>query len=359
MVEKIYRIGEPITFSGYIDSFDEAEIQEIVAVQFSLDDGKHWTSYPVKDNEDELGISWKFDFVPQREGQYFLHVRALGEKEASKLISSIPFIVHSKERPAEMLRTTNAECATDKKPDLSQSSSMRLRAVGSSTLEGAKLFRSGELWMASAHDADLIAELGIKTIYDIRSQKEVSKHPDPLFNGVATISLEPADKGRDKNAKQRLVAGVIGEYGKPEERMIKNYMRYANEYPLIGKALRSIADRAEPCLVHCVNGKDRTGVVCAVIMRIAGFEHDDIFDEYLAHNKLYSADIQSEEDELGVGMTQDERKILRSFIEARPSYLDAFFKEALSTFGSFDVYVENGLHLSRGQREALCKLMNG
>ena len=89
--------------------------------------------------------------------------------------------------------------------------------------------------------------------------------------------------------------------------------------------MRAVASEGAPALVHCVNGKDRTGVACAVLMRIAGFHPDDVMADYLASN-VVNADLTAAEAEaLGAGMTACEREILVSFLEARPEYLDAFF----------------------------------
>ncbi len=44
------------------------------------------------------------------------------------------------------------------------------------------------------------------------------------------------------------MAGVIGKYGAPEERMSANYRRYVSEYPLVGQALRSMAAEGKPAL---------------------------------------------------------------------------------------------------------------
>ena len=45
-------------------------------------------------------------------------------------------------------------------------------------------------------------------------------------------------------------------------------------------------------------------------------------------------------------MTRFEKAILMSFLEAREEYLDAFWDEIDAVFGSFDVYVLQGLGLS-------------
>lgn len=101
--------------------------------------------------------------------------------------------------------------------------------------------------------------MGVRSVYDIRSRWEVAQHSEPCLAGAKSVSFEPSETRRRKDAGSRLVAGVIGEYGAPEERMRANYRRYVKDYPIIGATLRAIASEGVPALVHCVNGKDRTG----------------------------------------------------------------------------------------------------
>lgn len=221
-----------------------------------------------------------------------------------------------------------------------------MRAIGKDTLEGSTLFRARELTYITPEEADtLVQHFGIRSIYDIRTQWEVAANPEPYLMGTKTIALEPSYERRRKNASKRLIAGVIGEYGAPEERMINNYRNYAKEYPLLGTALRSIASEGSSALIHCVNGKDRTGVLAATLLRIAGMHHDDIMTDYLATNELQADLIAQEAARLNAGMTSTEEAILMSFLEARPAYLQAFFKEAKEAHGSFDRYVSEGLRL--------------
>ena len=140
----------------------------------------------------------------------------------------------------------------------------RVRAVGGGPLKGARLFRSCE---PRRHRC----ARGLRARRRPRHPRRV-RHPQPM--GMAAHA-EPCliarrrsrssrpRSGRRKDASKRLVAGVIGAYGAPEERMCANYRRYVREYPLIGTALRAIAAEGASALVHCVNGKDRTGVLCA------------------------------------------------------------------------------------------------
>lgn len=153
------------------------------------------------------------------------------------------------------------------------------------------------------------------------------------------------------------MAGVIQEYGKPEERMIKNYRRYVTGYPCIGQAVRAMVSEKVPTLVHCVNGKDRTGVLCAVLLTVAGIHHDDVVEDYLVTNAVNADLTEAEAERLGVGMTSFERGILMSFLEARPAYPEAFFDEVRVEFGTFDRYLKDGIGLSADQQADICELL--
>ena len=234
----------------------------------------------------------------------------------------------------------------------------RLRAIDGGPLEGALLFRSASLaHIAEDEAAYLVGDLGVRSIYDLRNQWEVASSPEPRIMGVKTLAFEPStDRGRS-DASRRLVAGVIGEYGAPEERMIRNYRRYAREFPLMGTVLRTMAAERRAALVHCEHGKDRTGVLGAVLQRIAGVSEDDVMAGYLATNEVNAAATAREMSQLEQGMTDEERAVLRSFLEARPTYLRAFFDEIDGHAGGFSAYVRDALRLTPVQVASLCALL--
>lgn len=51
--------------------------------------------------------------------------------------------------------------------------------------------------------------------------------------------------------------------------------------PSVVCAIEAIATAPNPVLVHCVAGKDRSGVVIAVTSRLLGIGHDPILDDYI------------------------------------------------------------------------------
>ena len=55
----------------------------------------------------------------------------------------------------------------------------------------------------------------------------------------------------------------------------------ANYNAALIEALKEMAKRKGPYLVHCVEGKDRTGYVCALLEGLCGATYEEIVDDYL------------------------------------------------------------------------------
>ena len=69
-------VGRPIRFKGIAQDFGHA----IAAVQFSLDDGVNWTTYPTPYTNDYQNVTWTFDYTPSKPGFYVLKVRAVNDE---------------------------------------------------------------------------------------------------------------------------------------------------------------------------------------------------------------------------------------------------------------------------------------
>lgn len=327
-----YYAGAPIEFSGYVDDFE----RPITAMEFSLDGGVSWTAYPTASVDKNRGVNWQFVYTPQTAGRYLMKARPITASGPSNLVAGFAF---------EVL------------PVASTFGSARVRAVGGS-FGDARIFRSRELSSLTAEEAAFLTQaLGIATVYDLRTRAEVAAAPEPYVVGLKTVALEPSTESQRKDAEKRLVAGVIEKYGQPEERMQANYRRYVQEYPLLGQALRSLAAEGRPALIHCANGKDRTGVLCAVLLRATGATDDEVMEDYLRVNEDHADLIAAEAERLGVGMSAHERECLLSFLEARPSYLRAFFDEVNRRYGNFATYMREGLHLTAEAQARLKALL--
>lgn len=85
-----FKVGDQIGFEGYADDFNT----RIIALEFSMDNGKTWSSYETPDTTSRLWVYWHFDYTTQAAGKYKLDVRAVAaDGSVSPLASSMVFTV--------------------------------------------------------------------------------------------------------------------------------------------------------------------------------------------------------------------------------------------------------------------------
>jgi protein-tyrosine phosphatase len=156
-----------------------------------------------------------------------------------------------------------------------------------------RLLRSDNLQDLSAADVEhLISDHGLRAVIDLRTGAEVRlEGPGPLLADerviVAHHSLYPeAGEHTDVVDADTVVPWMARDYAAdlPDETpTVQTYMGYLEHRPdSIVAALRTIAEPHEggSALVHCAAGKDRTGLVIALALEVAGAERDAVVADY-------------------------------------------------------------------------------
>jgi DMSO/TMAO reductase YedYZ molybdopterin-dependent catalytic subunit len=89
---QIVQTGEPITFKGYADAYDET----IIALEFSMDRGKTWKRFETPNTDVEKWITWEYAFTPEEDRAYCFAVRAITNtgKVNTTMIEKL-FVAHS------------------------------------------------------------------------------------------------------------------------------------------------------------------------------------------------------------------------------------------------------------------------
>jgi protein tyrosine/serine phosphatase len=168
---------------------------------------------------------------------------------------------------------------------------------GGTTVSG-RLLRSENLQELSPADVTrLVDEIGLTTVVDLRSTNEVTiEGPAPLdalpgvrhaHHPVLTEFLDVSD-----TVKAALLTEAVEADREryPDDPMCGHYLGYLENRPdqVVG-ALRSIATAPGAAIVHCAAGKDRTGVVVALTLTVAGVEPDVIVSDYMATDEKLEA----------------------------------------------------------------------
>jgi len=187
-------------------------------------------------------------------------------------------------------------------------------ADGGTTVAG-RLLRSENLQELSPRDVTrLVDEIGVTTVVDLRSTNEVTiEGPAPLdalpqvrraHHPVLREFLDVTDTVKEALLTEAVEADRT-RY--PDDPMCGHYLGYLENRPLeVAGALRAIATSPGAAIVHCAAGKDRTGVVVALALTVAGVEPEVIVADYmatdekleaiierLARSRMYSGDVSS------------------------------------------------------------------
>ena len=163
---------------------------------------------------------------------------------------------------------------------------------GRATRPGVLLRADNLQGLTPADVARLTGDLGVRTVLDLRSTGEVHlEGPGPLratsvvHHHVPLIPerADELDEAEVDRAVDRAVPHRPERAGTTANDMTGYYVGYLQDAPEnIARALRLLADPATgPALVHCAAGKDRTGVVVALALSLAGVRRDAVVADYV------------------------------------------------------------------------------
>lgn len=165
-----------------------------------------------------------------------------------------------------------------------------VRDLGGVALPDSGVTKPGVLLRADALDGltadDVVAladTFGVQHVIDLRSQGERLERGRGLLAERAVTYTEveviPSDSlgTRQASRQARFANGDA-----PEVIMADGYVQLLElGGPALAAAITAIADdQGTPALFHCSAGKDRTGVLAALVLDIAGAGHDAIVADY-------------------------------------------------------------------------------
>jgi protein-tyrosine phosphatase len=140
------------------------------------------------------------------------------------------------------------------------------------TVRWRSLFRADGLSHLTRPDRAIVRQLGIATVIDLRSRSEVDAGRFPVddipvgFHHVPLVTELP-----DAELFQKVPGFVAAHY--------QDIARQSGAQ--VATALGIVAERhAHPVIVHCTAGKDRTGVLVAVILALLGVDDETIAADY-------------------------------------------------------------------------------
>jgi len=195
---------------------------------------------------------------------------------------------------------------------------------GGRTVPG-RILRSDNLQTLSRDDVRrLVDEIGLRQVIDLRTTAEILlEGRGPLrdvpevthlhfsllperghHTDVFAVEEDDPQAGLPAGWAESLLPRQVAAHDEEEPPAVRSYLGYlgqrADNVVAALRALTAAGDGAS--VVHCAAGKDRTGVVCALALAVAGVPHDEIVADY--------------------GMTADVIDALVAKLAASPTYAE-------------------------------------
>jgi protein-tyrosine phosphatase len=228
-------------------------------------------------------------------------------------------------------------------------------AASGGRLRRGRLYRSGQHYNASLEDLAKVGAIGLASVVDLRGDAERATAPCKRPAGFAARVVFASD---DKiEMAPHLEAGrAIKTFADADAAMCASY----GEMPYMDRLVRAtreyfvaLASEDGPVLVHCMAGKDRTGISVALLHAMLGVHRDDMIADYVLTNTA-----NSYEERVAVGgatlrsyfgNTLDEDAI-EHLCSAAPQFLEAALAAMAARNGGVDGYLDQVIGVTPAMR---------
>jgi protein-tyrosine phosphatase len=154
------------------------------------------------------------------------------------------------------------------------------RSADGRSVKWNTLWRGDALHRVDDQGRQVLVEMGLRMSLDLREPGERTAAPDLMPEGVELVSLPLFSSVAPET--------LLAEQSGPERRDFTTldeayFLLVDRRGPALAQAVRALLDPgALPAIVHCTAGKDRTGIVVALVLAALGVPDEVIAADFAA-----------------------------------------------------------------------------
>ncbi|SIT36701.1 Protein tyrosine/serine phosphatase [Paraburkholderia ribeironis] len=203
-------------------------------------------------------------------------------------------------------------------------------------------YRANALTLSTADEATL-GQLGIASVYDLRTPGEIERSADVLAGGASVQTLNVLGTSDFVTPALDTAAAAVAFM----ESQARAYVNGGAQRAAYGELLTDLANSTGVQLFHSNAGKDRAGWVAALLLSIANVPLDVIMQDYLLSNTYLIQSINAQIETLRAQDGDAVVTIETPLLEVQESYLQAGFDQVQASYGTMERYLTRGLGMSQ------------
>lgn len=212
-------------------------------------------------------------------------------------------------------------------------------AVPSGITKYAVCLRSEVPSALTPEDISFLKDYGLTTVIDFRSTPETKHVPDvlaalPWINYIVLpMFSEAAAAGANPGPDNREPPKFDESFSWKDE-----YIHFAERHKSwVHDSLEAIAAAPGTVLYHCTTGKDRTGIISALLLSLCGVSNEDVIADY-AVSQIYLKEMYRTMTHLLPDKDRD--NISHPFFSTAPVNMEAFLDYIDSHYGGCAPYLK-------------------
>jgi len=186
-----------------------------------------------------------------------------------------------------------------------------------------------------------LVDYGMKTVVDLRTKEELEADPPAeLPVEVLHIPFLETDRSDWKQIEDELEA-VVKAAPDVASATRDVYLVFLDHFASnVAAAVRAVANAPEGgVVIHCAGGKDRTGLVTALLLHLAGVRTEEIALDYaLSEERLRTR----HEQWIAEAESEEERERLMRITQTPADSIKGVLEELERRYGSVEGYLRHG-----------------
>lgn len=234
-----------------------------------------------------------------------------------------------------------------------------------------QVYRSAQLDRLSDKGIETMAEMGIRSVIDLRFSDETRRYPtirEAVPNAQISAWQDESEttetvKSNDiqRNWKESL---ETNDPAQVREAMRVNYPKKLYSHRVIyRKMLLQLTEGQLPLVFHCAAGKDRTGVAAALLLSLLGVNDKQIVQDYLLTQQEIQrlledwmsggAGHEADSEDFQKKLASYPRDVIQPVFDADESYIQTLLDYVDQNYGGFTQYALRILELEHSDIDSL------